>query len=91
MQASKEFPILLEYERNWVVHDYLRIYLKNSSQRAKKDQQQKDKELEAAAKGKTKGAFATRSQVTLILLWVRGQLTLAHQSDGERRDMCYCE
>ena len=53
-QASKEFPILLEYEGNWVAHDYLRTYLKNCSQRAKKDQQQKDKELEAAAKGKTK-------------------------------------
>jgi hypothetical protein len=90
MQASKEFPVLLEYEGNWVVHDYLRIYLKNSSQRAKKDQQQKDKELEAAAKGKTKGTFATRSQVTLISLWVRGQLTLAHQSDCERRGICYC-
>lgn len=52
--ASEEFPILLKFEGNWVVHDYLRVYLKNSSQKAKKDQQQKDRELEAAAKGKGK-------------------------------------
>jgi hypothetical protein len=52
-QVSKEFPILLEYQGNWVVHDYLRTYLKNTSQRARKDQQQKDKEAEAAAKGKS--------------------------------------
>lgn len=54
-QVSEEFPILLNFEGNWVVHDYLRIYLKNSAQRAKKDQQQRDRELEAAAKGKGKG------------------------------------
>lgn len=53
-QASEEFPILLKFEGNWVVHDYLRVYLKNSAQRAKKDQQERDRELEAAAKGKGK-------------------------------------
>ncbi|KAI9439150.1 hypothetical protein H4582DRAFT_1800756, partial [Lactarius indigo] len=35
LQASKDFPVLLEYEGNWVVHDYLRTYLKNSAQKAK--------------------------------------------------------
>lgn len=54
-QVSNEFPILLKFEDSWVVHDYLRIYLKNSAQRAKKDQQNKDKSLTAAAKGKGKG------------------------------------
>ncbi|KAI0280566.1 hypothetical protein BC826DRAFT_878847, partial [Russula brevipes] len=34
--VSKEFPILLTFDENWVVHDYLRIYLKNSAQKAKK-------------------------------------------------------
>ena len=53
-QASEEFPILLKFEGNWAVHDYLRVYLKNSAQRAKKEQQQRDRELEAAAKGKGK-------------------------------------
>ncbi|KAH9174106.1 hypothetical protein EDB89DRAFT_1904821 [Lactarius sanguifluus] len=66
--ASKEYPILLEYEGNWVVHDYLRIYLKNSSQKAKKDQQHKDKALETAAKGKARGACAPRSSLALTLL-----------------------
>lgn len=55
-QASKEFPVLLRFEDCWVVRDYLCIYLKNSAQKAKKDQQNKDKELEAAAKGKSRGA-----------------------------------
>ncbi|KAH9018137.1 hypothetical protein EDB85DRAFT_1897296 [Lactarius pseudohatsudake] len=50
--ASKEFPVLLEYEGNWVVHDYLRICLKNRAQKAKKDQQQKDKEPEAKGKAR---------------------------------------
>jgi len=54
-QASNEFPILLEYEENWVVHDCLHIYLKNSAQKAKKSQQLKEKELELAAKGKARG------------------------------------
>ena len=53
-QVSEEFPILVKFEENWVIHNYLRIFLKNSSQKAKKDQQQKDRELEAAAKGKNK-------------------------------------
>jgi hypothetical protein len=53
-QASEEFPILLQFEGNWVVHDYLHVYLKNSAQKAKKDEQQRDRELEAAAKGKGK-------------------------------------
>lgn len=53
-QASEEFPVLLSFEGSWVVHDYLRVYLKNSAQKARKDQQQKDRELEAAAKGKGK-------------------------------------
>ncbi|KAF8268037.1 hypothetical protein EI94DRAFT_1449497, partial [Lactarius quietus] len=35
MQASNEFPILLEYEGNWVIHDYLHTYLKNCAQKAK--------------------------------------------------------
>jgi hypothetical protein len=53
-QASEEFPVLLEFEGDWVIHDYLRVYLKNSAQKAKKDQQQREAELEAAAKGKGK-------------------------------------
>jgi len=53
-QASEEFPILLKFEGNWVVHDYLHMYLKNNIQKARKDQQQKDQKLEAAAKGKGK-------------------------------------
>jgi hypothetical protein len=57
-QASREFPILLKFEENWVVHDYLRTYLKNSAQKAKKAQQNKDRNLEAAAKGKARGACA---------------------------------
>lgn len=48
--------MLLKFEDNWVVHDYLRIYLKNSAQKAKKDQQNKDKDLITAAKGKGRGA-----------------------------------
>jgi hypothetical protein len=55
IQASREFPILLEYEDNWVVLDCLHIYLKNSAQKAKKGQQLKEKELELAAKGKARG------------------------------------
>jgi len=54
-QASNEFPLLLKFEDSWVVHDFLRIYLKNSAQKAKKDQQNKDKELTTAAKGKGRG------------------------------------
>ena len=38
-QASEEFPVLLKFEENWVVYDYLHIYLKNSTQKAKKEQQ----------------------------------------------------
>jgi len=58
MQASKEYPILLKFEGHWVVHDYLRIYLKNCAQKAKKDQQNKVRSLEAAVKGKARGACA---------------------------------
>lgn len=43
------------------MHDYLRIYLKNSAQKAKKDQQNKDKEIEAAVKGKSRGACTPRT------------------------------
>ena len=53
-QVSKEFPILVKFEGNWVIHDYLRVFLKNRAQKAKKDQQQKDRQLPAAAKGKGK-------------------------------------
>lgn len=60
-QASTEFPILLKFENNWVVHDYLRVYLKNSAQKARKNQQDKDKELAAAAKGKGRGVYAGNS------------------------------
>ena len=70
-QASKKFPVLLEYEGNWVVHDYLCTYLKNSAQKAKKDQQQMDKEPEAAAKGKGRGVYTPGSSVALILLWTQ--------------------
>jgi hypothetical protein len=45
--------------------------LKNSSQKAKKDQQQKDKELETAAKGKTKGVRPPGPSVALILLGLK--------------------
>ena len=58
-QVSEEFPDLLKFEGNWVIHDYLRIYLKNSAQKAKKEQQQRDKELETAAKGKGKAKGAS--------------------------------
>jgi len=60
-QISNEFPILLKFEDSWVVHDYLRIYLKNSAQKAKKDQQNKDKDLTIAAKGKGRGASPSNS------------------------------
>ncbi|KAH9010599.1 hypothetical protein EDB83DRAFT_2322411 [Lactarius deliciosus] len=70
-RASKEFPALLEYEGNWVVHDYLRIFLKNSAQKAKKDQQQKDKELEA--KGKARGVGVN------LIVDPRSQLTIEFQ------------
>ncbi|KAH9011561.1 hypothetical protein EDB85DRAFT_2159849 [Lactarius pseudohatsudake] len=68
-RASKEYPILLEYEGNWVVHDYLRIYLKNSSQKARKEQQLKDNELETAAKGKARDS-QLRTSLMLIFLFV---------------------
>ncbi|KAH8994093.1 hypothetical protein EDB86DRAFT_3078280 [Lactarius hatsudake] len=67
--ASKEYPILLKYEGNWVVHDYLRIYLKNSSQKARKEQQLKDNELETAAKGKARDS-QLRTSLMLIFLFV---------------------
>lgn len=70
-QDSKEYPILLEYEGSWVVHDFLRTYLKNSAQKARKDQQQKDKELEAAAKGKAAGACPPGSSAALVLPWTQ--------------------
>jgi len=54
-QVSREFPILLKFEDNWVTHDYLRIYLKNSAQKAKKEQH-RDNDLTTAAKGKGRGA-----------------------------------
>ena len=60
-QISNEFPILLKFEDSWVVHDYLRIYLKNSAQKAKKDQQNKDKNLTIATKGKGRGASPSNS------------------------------
>jgi len=66
-QVSKEFPILLTFDENWVVHDYLRIYLKNSAQKAKKDQQQKDRELETAIKGKARGAVHAGLDFCLML------------------------
>ncbi|KAH9026537.1 hypothetical protein EDB85DRAFT_2149132 [Lactarius pseudohatsudake] len=73
--ASKEYPILLKYEGNWVVHDYLRIYLKNSSQKARKEQQLKDNELETAAKGKARGPIdrldsQLHTSLMLIFLFV---------------------
>ncbi|KAH8984086.1 hypothetical protein EDB86DRAFT_3084788 [Lactarius hatsudake] len=67
--ASKEYPILLKYKGNWVVHDYLRIYLKNSSQKARKEQQLKDNELETAAKGKARDS-QLRTSLMLIFLFV---------------------
>ncbi|KAH8999753.1 hypothetical protein EDB92DRAFT_1940579 [Lactarius akahatsu] len=67
--ASKEYPILLKYKGNWVVHDYLCIYLKNSSQKARKEQQLKDNELETAAKGKARDS-QLRTSLMLIFLFV---------------------
>lgn len=61
MQLSREFPVLLKFEENWVIHDYLRVFLKNSSQKAKKIQEQRDRELEAAVKGKNKAKVCTQS------------------------------
>lgn len=49
------------------MHDYLRIFLKNSSQKARKDQEQKDRELEAAAKGKKKAKVCTQASGRLNL------------------------
>jgi len=77
-QASKEFPILLKFEGNWVVHDYLRVYLKNSAQKAKKDQQQKDRELEAAAKGKGKA-----KTVSLVCIETTGGSNLVLRSSSQ--------
>src|SRR6266851_3130284 len=67
VQASNEFPILLKFEDNWVVDDYLRIYLKNSAQKAKKDRQNKDRELAAAAKGKRRGVYTPQSSRVMML------------------------
>jgi len=66
-QASNEFPVLLKFENNWVVHDFLRIYLKNSAQKAKKVQQNKDRELAAAAKGKRRGVCTPQSSHVMML------------------------
>jgi hypothetical protein len=66
-QVSKEFPILLQFEDNWVVHDYLRIYLKNSAQKAKK-KQQKGNDLETVGEGKVRGAWATKCLMFVILM-----------------------
>jgi len=66
-QASNEFPILLKFEDNWVVHDYLCIYLKNSAQKAKKDQQNKDRELATVAKGKRRGVYTPQSSCVMML------------------------
>ena len=60
-QVSKEFPVLVKFEENWVIHDYLRVFLKNSSQKAKKIQEQRDRELEAAVKGKNKAKVCTQN------------------------------
>ncbi|KAF8272441.1 hypothetical protein EI94DRAFT_1697357 [Lactarius quietus] len=59
-RASNEFPILLEYKGNWVIHDYLHTYLKNCAQKAKKSQQLKETELEIAAMGKAKDTEAKK-------------------------------
>lgn len=58
-QVSREFPVLLQFEDSWVVHDYLRIYLKNCAQKAKKEQQ-KDSNIKAGEKGKARGAWTTK-------------------------------
>jgi len=60
-QISNEFPILLKFEDSWVVHNYLHIYLKNSAQKAKKDQQNKDKDLTIVAKRKGRGVPPSNS------------------------------
>ena len=62
-QVSKEFPILLQFEDNWVVHDYLRIYLKNSAQKAKKKQQ-----ISKLGEGNGRGAWATKCLMFVILM-----------------------
>jgi hypothetical protein len=49
------------------VHDFLRIYLKNSAQKAKKVQQNKDRELAAAAKGKRRGVCTPQSSRVMML------------------------
>jgi hypothetical protein len=76
-QASEEFPVLLKFEGDWVIHDYLRIYLKNSAQKAKKEQQQKDRELEAAAKGKgkEKGVCTETTDGSNLILRLSSQIT----------------
>jgi hypothetical protein len=75
-QASKEFPILLKFDGNWVVHDYLRVYLKNTAQKAKKEQQQKERELVAAAKGKAKGVFIQTSGGSNLIMCLSSQMTV---------------
>jgi hypothetical protein len=67
-QLANEYPILLNFEESWVAHDYLRVYLKNSAQNAKKDQQNKDKELATAAKGKGRGECAVKCLAFIILM-----------------------
>lgn len=59
------------------MHDYLRIYLKNSAQKAKKDQQNKDKRLEAAVKGKARGMCTYSVCVCVLSGPTFGQQTTA--------------
>lgn len=75
-QASKEFPSLLKFEGDWVTRDYLRIFLKNSAQKAKKCQQQQDRVLEAVAKGKGKGVWAWSLWRIQPYLCLSSQMTL---------------
>ena len=51
------------------MHDYLHIFLKNSAQKAKKEQQ-KDNDLATAAKGKGhgRGVWATKCLMIVILM-----------------------
>jgi hypothetical protein len=59
--------VLLQFEDSWVVHDYLRIYLKNRAQKAKKEQQ-KDNDIRTAEKGKGRGTWATKRLMLVILM-----------------------
>lgn len=50
------------------MHDYLRIFLKNSAQKAKKEQQKDNNLTTVVAKGKGRGVWAAKHLIIVILM-----------------------